>query len=399
MQTTPSSRRLVVAPNTDTVTDDAVLRSCIIRGFNGDHPFLEKTLYFKTISSASEHLLRRDTGDCDDWARLLVMEAMALRAELQIMGGVSRRLLENLNEFQRLWGTWLRAQRPIRITTNGIREENGTTTKASAGCSFSGGVDSVFSVLFAKREQSRGLIEYSLEQGIYVHGFEVPLSKKECYASRLSSNRILAKKLGIHLIPASTNARQELRTDWGFLHGIATVAAVSQLRPRINTCLIPSSYTYNNLNPWGSHPLSDPLASSKDLRVIHHGCGFDRVAKLDYIRKRNESLLPYLVFCNNASSLSANCGNCEKCLRTRTALLLVDVDIPELFGSDNSITSECDRIAAHIRGRPLRISSWRELHQHANISPRQSHREISRHIEEILNRATAREPSNTSGRP
>lgn len=47
--------------------------------------------------------------------------------------------------------------------------------------------------------------------------------------------------------------------------------------------LIPSTYRYDELLPWGSQPLTDPLLGTSRLTIVHDGADFSRADKIGTI--------------------------------------------------------------------------------------------------------------------
>ena len=171
------------------------------------------------------------------------------------------------------------------------------------------------------------------------------------------------------------------------------IAAVSQLRPKVNICLIPSSYGYRNLDREGAHPLSDPLASSRDLRVVHHGSRSNRLEKIKFIAQKDTSLLELLIVCNKPPAGHLNCGMCEKCLRTKTALKLLGYDIQSLFQVDTSLEEASSTIIDYTTKfksfKRKRLHDWIHLYRFAIQSTKQSDRLIALQLQDMLNKATA----------
>jgi hypothetical protein len=85
---------------------------------------------------------------------------------------------------------------------------------------------------------------------------------------------------------------------------------------------IPASYSYSQLFPLGSHPLTDPLWSNEGTEIIHDGCEAKRTDKLAMI-SGCEPALKNLRVCFN--DINNNCGKCSKCLRTMTSLELMGI--------------------------------------------------------------------------
>jgi hypothetical protein len=87
---------------------------------------------------------------------------------------------------------------------------------------------------------------------------------------------------------------------------------------------IAASTTYDDLFPWGSHPLLDPLWSSEALEVIHDGCAVSRVDKVRGLAGCDVAL-DSLQVCSAQDRVTYNCCRCEKCLRTMVALEIAGV--------------------------------------------------------------------------
>ncbi|MEO1799639.1 MAG: hypothetical protein AAFR62_04335, partial [Cyanobacteria bacterium J06629_2] len=82
-----------------------------------------------------------------------------------------------------------------------------------------------------------------------------------------------------------------------------------------------------NLEPWGSHPLLDPLYSTTSLQVRHENAALSRLEKTKLVGEWDVALKQLRV-CNEKESYQAgnyNCGNCEKCVRTMTAFLSLNM--------------------------------------------------------------------------
>ena len=78
-----------------------------------------------------------------------------------------------------------------------------------------------------------------------------------------------------------------------------------------------------NLSPWGSHPLVEPSFTTQLCRVHYDELMFSRLDKVRLLLDWPAALAGMRV-CNETRAYSAerlNCGVCEKCMRTRLALL------------------------------------------------------------------------------
>ena len=126
------------------------------------------------------------------------------------------------------------------------REANGS------GAFFSGGVDSFYAAL-RYREQ--------IDDLIFVHGFDIPLSGREDLRRQASEMaREAADALGKDLVEVEADIRSFSNrfVGWDKYHGSALAAIGLLMQPRYRTILVPSSMSYDGLFQWGSHPLVDP---------------------------------------------------------------------------------------------------------------------------------------------
>jgi hypothetical protein len=140
-----------------------------------------------------------------------------------------------------------------------------------------------------------------------------------------SAQRQAAAEFGVNAIDIATNLRETSwwdRSDWARVaHGCALGTAGLILERRYRTLLIPSTHRYDDLEPWGSHPLTDPLLSTSSLRVVHDGAAFGRVEKTIPLLQ-HKSAMKTLQVCWESKSFE-NCEACAKCYCTMATLELL----------------------------------------------------------------------------
>jgi hypothetical protein len=103
---------------------------------------------------------------------------------------------------------------------------------------------------------------------------------------------------------------------------LASIALL--LAPQFRRVYIPSSHSYAQLFPWGSHPLLDPLWSIEGTEIVHDGCEASRVEKVKYLASCDVAI-KHLRVCWENRNGAYNCGQCEKCLRTMVSLRIAGV--------------------------------------------------------------------------
>jgi hypothetical protein len=92
------------------------------------------------------------------------------------------------------------------------------------------------------------------------------------------------------------------------------------LRPHFRRVLVPSSYTYATVFPWGLHPLLDPLWGTEAMTIEHDGLEATRAEKIRRVAA-SDAALAHLRVCNKQGA-TVNCGRCRKCLGTILGLRL-----------------------------------------------------------------------------
>jgi hypothetical protein len=141
------------------------------------------------------------------------------------------------------------------------------------------------------------------------------------YEAALERNARFVESFGKALIPVSTNHysfgyRYNLSrnlSQGGFLSSVALLLGI----PRVYT---PSSYSYGQLFPLGSHPLTDPHWANECVDIVHDGCEATRTDKLKLV-SASQAALENLRVCFHDANV--NCGGCAKCLRTMITLELL----------------------------------------------------------------------------
>jgi hypothetical protein len=203
-------------------------------------------------------------------------------------------------------------------------------TAARAGLLFSGGVDSL-SVLRWNRLHVPLEHPASIKDGVLIFGLqgEDAQMRREIEA-QLS---VVAEEAGIVLVPIATNLVQSLGdvVPWEERWEASVLASVAHtLAGRLTQVSIASTHDIRNMFPLGTHPVLDPNFGSSDLRIRHEGIMLSRLAKTKLIAEW-ETALQNLRVCNvvpfakKTSQGTLNCGKCEKCLRTKLAMLVLGV--------------------------------------------------------------------------
>jgi hypothetical protein len=310
------------------------------------HP--SKTLWYR-VPTIYETAL---SPNSDPFVVAVLLAAMGHARELVIHGSVSPSLLSHLEEFQAAWAAWLpQFLAEIPITVDREQEPNLCRSSPAAIAAFSGGVDSSYTV-FSHARALLGRRSQPLKAGLFVHGFDIPLSQVTDFERAAERAGIMLDSLGLTLIPMATNFRQVMSRfiSWENSFGSAIAASLLMLQGQFDSGLIPSSYSYHDLAfPYGSNPLTDPLLGNRLFSIRHDGADKGRFGKVQVI-KDWPAAMANLRVCWQGDQKDRNCCRCEKCIRNILTFRLVGAGLPPCFEED--VTDQQIR-RLRIQGGPL----------------------------------------------
>jgi hypothetical protein len=202
--------------------------------------------------------------------------------------------------------------------------------QSRSGCFFSGGVDAL-TMVYNNRQHYPRQHPSSFQDAIIVYGIlKNEKQQADAYQYMVKEMEFLAKDSEMNLIPVFTNAKTHLgdldpkvqfwikEFQGAFLAGVAHCFS-----NRFTSLSIASSSDIANQIPYGSHPLLDPQYSSCTLQIRHEDFTLSRLKKTRILAGW-DAAIQHLRVCNTGNSFQDghhNCGQCEKCMRTKTGLL------------------------------------------------------------------------------
>lgn len=282
-----------------------------------DSDGLEEDLWFDVPASQEPHL--SSTGN--PWLVALLPIAVSQQESLRLELPVDEALLEGCRLLLDVWHAWYPHLVPIALEAPATRTV-ARPVGAGTGLFFSGGVDS-FHSLIRHNDPGAASAATRVTDLLLVHGADIPIADTDAFDRLRPRMADVAGAFGIGLIDVATNMRATRcgRADWPQLaHASLLVAAGLVLESRFDRLLIASSAPYDQLRPWGSHPITDPLYSTSHTRVIHDGADLDRPEKMEMIAT-HPAVLKHLRICWIGRS-DTNCGRCPKCLNTMIGMEL-----------------------------------------------------------------------------
>ena len=257
-----------------------------------------------------------------------IFYAMRIGSDLHIRGGVCKKLLANIEEFQDAWVSW-RPEAYRKISVSADYEICHSYDKDLGGgvFAFSGGVDSAFTFL---RNISGDAGRRSIKPAValIVHGFDVPLSDNFGFARAKKSIEVMLSGFpDVHLVSVRTNWR-EVALDWEMEFFAGLASCLHQVSSSYNVAVAGADEDYGNIIiPWGSNPITNPLLSSGDFSIVTDGAGYTRSERVGYISGSHD-FSKGLRVCWQSDAGGENCGSCEKCIRTKLNFMANGVAAP-----------------------------------------------------------------------
>ncbi|HQR07701.1 MAG TPA: hypothetical protein PLN21_12815 [Gemmatales bacterium] len=261
---------------------------------------------------------RSNSGPLSDGIESFVaaclVPAMKLGYAIQSPGPISAHWLTGLTAYQHTIQQFFPELRIIPVL--GETKQSNQPRAKGVGSFFSCGVDACYTFLKHHDE---------ITAGILIHGFDYLQNKALAKNAASSLAQQATAKLNRPLIEVETNIRslgdEYVPFDTHY-HGSVLASVALLLSPQLGTVYIPSSYHYDDLFPWASHPELDPLWSTEATQIHHDGCDVTRSQKVDCVAQ-NDAALSVLRVCfkeYTTSGAAYNCGMCEKCVRTMVDL-------------------------------------------------------------------------------
>ena len=258
--------------------------------------------------------------------------------------------------WMRQWGRYKPEQELIRIEAKKLSKPGIPSLPGRAAFFFSGGIDSLATL-------TTNHLNYPVEhpgyirEGLVVCGWEV--YEEDKFAHVLRSVSEIARDAGITLIPVHTNLRNvgpEGGAFWSDFwspeyQGAGFASIAHTFSKRFSTVYLSSDDDIPNiLFPYGNHPLINPNYSSSDLSFKLVGITLTRFEKMKLIASW-DTAIQHLRVCNESSLYHSgvlNCGECEKCVRTKLGLLALGVLDKNLAFANSDISPKFVKTALQL---------------------------------------------------
>jgi len=259
---------------------------------------------------------------CDAFLAALFLLSMRLGENIEVAGEVSPTLIKNINIYQNIYNHWFPEKYSIvNILTDNLRPDDFTTNKIFNTCTFTGGVDS-FYTLWKHLPRNCPDKERQVNSCLFIHGLDADVDNYESYETAKISFENILRNEGLSLISVRTNIRKftDYKIEWNYAFASCISATALIFQKSISNFIIASSYTYEQLHPWGSHPATDRLISTESFKTIHYGADTSRLKKTVEISNWSLTYDNLRVCCWLEKNGLDNCCRCSKCIRTMLPL-------------------------------------------------------------------------------
>ncbi len=252
-----------------------------------------------------------------------LIAAMHFGEDVQVRGTVSPKLAYHLDEFQYVLNFWM----PKDVSPVSIQYERLAPAQVqpqTVGCTFSGGVDSWFTI-WKHLPQNQPLRDFQVTNALFINLFDLTRRDKEKYPRLYNHYHSELQRLGIDLIPLETNLASlvipRLRITYFFAPILAGCAMLFQ--GLLKRFFIASGRGHREMarRLSSSSPLTERLLSTDTLDLIHYGSKHQRYHKIEIISNwqlAQENLRVCVI--PNLGEQVLNCSRCEKCLRTMVTI-------------------------------------------------------------------------------
>ena len=250
-----------------------------------------------------------DELDATPFLVALLIPAMFLGEDIVVDSKyyISEKVFKNLDKLQDIYCCWNKSFSKVNVSAT---TKQLTNRSEKVGSFFSGGVDGSYTLLKHKEK---------IDFPILINGFDFGMGNRT-WQSMFQRNQKFVEHYGKTLIPVETNFKTFILnfglarvTNFGFQ--LISIAMLLGLK----TTYLSAAATYSQIQPDGSHPLTDHLLNTESSSFIHTGLEADRFKKLAYLKQDKFAISNLWVCWRNPKR---NCGNCSKCIRTYLALLL-----------------------------------------------------------------------------
>jgi hypothetical protein len=212
-----------------------------------------------------------------------------------------------------------------------------------------------------------------------IHGFEIPPNNETDFQIAYRRGLEVCDALDVGLTVARTNWR-EFQHSWrqAFIFGVA--ATLNQFSATVSRGVVAADEPYEGeILGYGNNSITNQMMGNPSFPLEFTGAGYSRTQKAQLLKNEDVALKNIRV-CSRPEAGGKNCGECEKCTRSKLNFLVAGVKNMPALGRPFSMT-DFQKLGFKSQ---LKLSFYREMLAYGDWS---EHREIEEAIRNALRRA------------
>jgi hypothetical protein len=265
----------------------------------------------------------------------LCQYAAAAGWDLVLEGRATRAQLERLAEFLVIWSVW----RPDLFRQIAIRAEEEVepdlpADRGGAVMGFSSGVDASFA-LAAHQTGALGRISRDISLGVMVVDRSLRRGGEAALERASSAARRSLATYGVDLAVVRSNWQEDFCSAWFMGFNTGYMSLLHTFSATHSAAIHATDRTYlEELHalPYGSHMVINHLLGHHAFPVVSTGGTHGRTERIAFLAD-HPVLLSGLRVCYQDHAGGANCGHCEKCVRTQLEMRVLGLPTTEVFPS------------------------------------------------------------------
>lgn len=259
-------------------------------------------------------------------AWMLLPLAMQKNEPLHIKHPVDPLVIENAVKLGRVWEMWTpESFRAVSLTAEtGLANVREVDTDARLFL-YSGGVDSSYMLLQPE----------TITPGSYaltIHGLDYKPANESGFKKLIEKTDPLLHRLGLKRIVVKTNLGRVVK-NLALNHGFCLAGVGFLFRHMFSSVCLATDFdrVQSMLSfPWGTNFLTNDFFSGSDFKLLSMNSDVTRTVKVAYLAKDLDACNS-IAFCTDTKYRPENCGQCNKCIRTKAMFLIENGSLPPIF--------------------------------------------------------------------
>jgi 7-cyano-7-deazaguanine synthase in queuosine biosynthesis len=263
-----------------------------------------------------------------------------------VRGEVDADFLATMEEYMAAWCRWRPDLfRPVAISAD-VETVPRASTAAGAIMAFSGGLDSTFA-LHAHKHGLLGRRARDVQAAVLIQGFDVPLEHDVAFDVARGHVQAILESYGVRLNVVRTNWQKPFCIKWGMTHVLGITAVLHLFHRQFGGGVIADDVAYDTqVTPWSSNAITNQMLGCGGFGIRTTGAAWSRTQKAAAVAA-NPAVLEHLRVCYERPELGGNCGECEKCVRTKLNFYAVGVPSMRTLGRPIALADVRRTIPSH----------------------------------------------------